>query len=362
MNQTYICQRCGHSVPIGNRIMHDSRCQNGQNQLSNYNQNNVNFNFNNQMNNNIVSINTSSMSNPDGTTTTNKIETFQNGMRRITATKYDQNGNIISEQIRNENPNINNNNMIFNNNINNNVSVQTSVDQFGNITETKTETFPNGQTRTTSTTRNRNGQIIGQSINSNFGGNNMNSMNNFQFNNMGMNNMMSGMNLINRRMNNNRIDMNMNNMNMNNMNRDNMNNMNNMNNMVHGMNNMNNNMNNMMSNMNNMMINMNDMLNSLFNNNNFGMMMNNMGQVEVNNGLDPTLLNNLPSTKLRDVSKLEDDKKNCIICMEDFKVDDEVIFLPCLHIFHKDCITEWLKSHDDCPICKHKINDMNNNI
>ena len=87
-----------------------------------------------------------------------------------------------------------------------------------------------------------------------------------------------------------------------------------------------------------------------------------MGEVEVNNGLDPTLLDNLPSTKLRDVSKLEDDKKNCIICMEDFKVDDEVIFLPCLHIFHKDCITEWLKSHDDCPICKHKINDMNNNI
>ena len=130
---------------------------------------------------------------------------------------------------------------------------------------------------------------------------------------------------------------------------------------------MNMNMNNMMSNMTNMMNNMNAMFNNIFNNN-MGMNLNNMmnyaGEQEVNNGVDPSLLNNLPSSKLKDISKLEDDKKNCIICMEDFKVNDEVIFLPCLHIFHKDCILEWLGRHDDCPICKNKINfdNMNQNI
>ena len=109
--QTYRCQRCGHDVPINNRVMHDSRCPglNQQNQISNYNQNMGNFsnfnnfnNFNNgnQMNNNMISMNTNSMSNPDGTMTEIRTETYQNGMRRIINTKYDQYHNKISEQVR----------------------------------------------------------------------------------------------------------------------------------------------------------------------------------------------------------------------------------------------------------------------
>ena len=337
--QTYRCQRCGHNVPINNRYTHDSRCPglNQQNQISNFNQNFSNFsnfnNFNNgnQMNNNMISMNTNSMMNPDGTMTEMRTETYQNGMRRIITTKYDQYHNKISEQVRNENLNNNmnnNNNMIMNNN---NVNIQRSVDQSGNITETQTERFPNGQTRIISITRDRNGNIISQNMSSNSGGgNNMNSMQNF---NMGMNGMMNGMNNM-------------------------MNGMNNMNYMMNGMNNMNNNMNNMMNNMSNMMNNMNAMFNNMFNNNNMGMGyidFNNMNNENMGNGVEPTILNNLDTAKLKDVSKLEDDKKNCIICMEDFKNGDEVIYLPCLHVFHNTCILEWLKRHDDCPVCKFKL-------
>ena len=336
--QTYRCQRCGHNVPINNRYTHDSRCPglNQQNQISNFNQNFSNFsnfnNFNNgnQINNNMISMNTNSMMNPDGTMTEMRTETYQNGMRRIITTKYDQYHNKISEQVRNENINNNmnnNNNMIMNNN---NVNIQRSVDQSGNITETQTERFPNGQTRIISITRDRNGNIISQNMSSNSGGgNNMNSMQNF---NMGMNGMMNGMNNM-------------------------MNGMNNMNYMMNGMNNMNNNMNNMMNNMSNMMNNMNAMFNNMFNNN-MGMGyidFNNMNNENMGNGVEPTILNNLDTAKLKDVSKLEDDKKNCIICMEDFKNGDEVIYLPCLHVFHNTCILEWLKRHDDCPVCKFKL-------
>ena len=336
--QTYRCQRCGHNVPINNRYTHDSRCPglNQQNQISNFNQNFSNFsnfnNFNNgnQMNNNMISMNTNSMMNPDGTMTEMRTETYQNGMRRIITTKYDQYHNKISEQVRNENLNNNmnnNNNMIMNNN---NVNIQRSVDQSGNITETQTERFPNGQTRIISITRDRNGNIISQNMSSNSGGNNMNSMQNF---NMGMNGMMNGMNNM-------------------------MNGMNNMNYMMNGMNNMNNNMNNMMNNMSNLMNNMNAMFNNMFNNNNMGMGnidFNNMNNENMGNGVEPTILNNLETTKLKDISKLEDDKKNCIICMEDFMNGDEVIYLPCLHVFHNTCILEWLKRHDDCPVCKFKL-------
>ena len=87
----------------------------------------------------------------------------------------------------------------------------------------------------------------------------------------------------------------------------------------------------------------------------FNNMNNNMINENLGNGVDPSIINNLPSSKLKDISKLDDDKKNCIICLEDFRIDDEVIFLPCLHIFHRDCIIEWLKNHDDCPVGKNKV-------
>ena len=47
----------------------------------------------------------------------------------------------------------------------------------------------------------------------------------------------------------------------------------------------------------------------------------------------------------------------CIICMEDYKGEDETIALPCdsRHFFHAECITGWLKTNNSCPLCKKPI-------
>ena len=45
----------------------------------------------------------------------------------------------------------------------------------------------------------------------------------------------------------------------------------------------------------------------------------------------------------------------------DFKQGDEGIYLPCFHLFHKDCVREWLNAHDECPICKFKLTYENIN-
>lgn len=45
----------------------------------------------------------------------------------------------------------------------------------------------------------------------------------------------------------------------------------------------------------------------------------------------------------------------CMICMEEFAVGDKVSWSPsedCNHVFHKDCIREWLISHVGCPYCR----------
>lgn len=49
--------------------------------------------------------------------------------------------------------------------------------------------------------------------------------------------------------------------------------------------------------------------------------------------------------------------KECSICIDSFRRDSKIIPLPCdfRHYFHEKCITEWLRTHDVCPICRKQI-------
>ena len=71
--------------------------------------------------------------------------------------------------------------------------------------------------------------------------------------------------------------------------------------------------------------------------------------------LDKTIFDNLEISKIKDVEKLDNDKKQCSICLENYVNGDESIALPCIHIFHVNCIKTWLTDHNNCPICKIEI-------
>ena len=46
----------------------------------------------------------------------------------------------------------------------------------------------------------------------------------------------------------------------------------------------------------------------------------------------------------------------CPISLKDFNNNDEIIVLPCNHIFLEENIKKWLTlSSNDCPICRRKI-------
>ena len=77
------------------------------------------------------------------------------------------------------------------------------------------------------------------------------------------------------------------------------------------------------------------------------------------NPTDAAIVSELPETKIDDINKLDNDKKNCVICMEDFKNGDVTTNLPCLHMFHTNCIQSWLKTQNTCPICKFKLTQAN---
>ena len=48
----------------------------------------------------------------------------------------------------------------------------------------------------------------------------------------------------------------------------------------------------------------------------------------------------------------------CAICLEEFKRNDIIKeFYKCKHIFHKDCLKNWLRRANVCPLCKHDLTE-----
>ncbi|OXU23623.1 hypothetical protein TSAR_005943 [Trichomalopsis sarcophagae] len=52
--------------------------------------------------------------------------------------------------------------------------------------------------------------------------------------------------------------------------------------------------------------------------------------------------------------------QKCTICIDEANKENGVRIVPCMHIFHKQCIEEWRKNgagdaRQSCPICRDKI-------
>ena len=67
-----------------------------------------------------------------------------------------------------------------------------------------------------------------------------------------------------------------------------------------------------------------------------------------------TIIKFLPVWEIRE-NKRHDNNNNCVICLYDFQIGDIISALPCCHIFHTECIENWLKNELSCPVCKFEV-------
>ncbi|WVR00031.1 hypothetical protein IAU59_007173 [Kwoniella sp. CBS 9459] len=68
------------------------------------------------------------------------------------------------------------------------------------------------------------------------------------------------------------------------------------------------------------------------------------------------VIEGLPRFNFDDEKKLAQSVyKDCPVCKDDFAVGDEVVRIPCAHIFHPDCLVPWLKTNGSCPVCRFSL-------
>eukprot|EP01040_Poterioochromonas_malhamensis_P000555 gene555-594_t len=54
--------------------------------------------------------------------------------------------------------------------------------------------------------------------------------------------------------------------------------------------------------------------------------------------------------------KVGGEVKECPICVENFECGEDIYKLPCRHIYHQNCLSRWVQSHPNCPLCRQPIN------
>ena len=74
-----------------------------------------------------------------------------------------------------------------------------------------------------------------------------------------------------------------------------------------------------------------------------------------NKGLNNETIEKFPVSKIKNIHELSENNKKCLICLDEFINNQDSIILPCIHIFHSNCIKKWMKRENFCPLCKNKI-------
>jgi hypothetical protein len=52
------------------------------------------------------------------------------------------------------------------------------------------------------------------------------------------------------------------------------------------------------------------------------------------------------------VDKINYKGETCSICLDNYRPKQRVGILSCGHVFHKDCIYQWLGYQKTCPLCR----------
>ncbi|KAG4997518.1 hypothetical protein AAZX31_10G147300 [Glycine max] len=75
-------------------------------------------------------------------------------------------------------------------------------------------------------------------------------------------------------------------------------------------------------------------------------------------GLEQAVIDTFPTLEYSAVKihKLGKGTLECAVCLNEFEDTETLRLIPkCDHVFHPECIDEWLASHTTCPVCRANL-------
>eukprot|EP00878_Enallax_costatus_P013304 GHUV01013909.1.p1 GENE.GHUV01013909.1~~GHUV01013909.1.p1 ORF type:complete len:274 (+),score=126.30 GHUV01013909.1:476-1297(+) len=94
---------------------------------------------------------------------------------------------------------------------------------------------------------------------------------------------------------------------------------------------------------------------------------------KVSKGLQPEVINQLPVLQVQQIKQQQQCRGQgqvsqqqmaakalqasalCAICQMDYDDSDHVKLLPCCHVYHQECVDQWLGLNKTCPICNKEV-------
>ncbi|XP_021742845.1 E3 ubiquitin-protein ligase ATL31-like [Chenopodium quinoa] len=79
---------------------------------------------------------------------------------------------------------------------------------------------------------------------------------------------------------------------------------------------------------------------------------------KVSYGLDPTVVKSFPTFEYEAVKSKMIGKNTleCAVCLMEYNDIDVLRLIPkCDHVFHAECVDDWLVNHATCPVCRFNL-------
>ena len=59
--------------------------------------------------------------------------------------------------------------------------------------------------------------------------------------------------------------------------------------------------------------------------------------------------------RFKDTNIIAEHSQACTICLIDFAPEDQVAQLKCSHVYHQECMNQWIKENASCPLCRDNL-------
>lgn len=63
----------------------------------------------------------------------------------------------------------------------------------------------------------------------------------------------------------------------------------------------------------------------------------------------------LPRIKVTVHDIAANESNECSICLDELVIGQPALRIPCGHLYHEDCVKDWLRKSNECPVCRYEL-------